>query len=84
MPYCDVDLTPRWDYDFEKAVLLSCRKESLPISSENNGDNNALALGLGLGLGLCSVIAASVALTYYHKSKEYEAKLQQSLTGVEA
>mmetsp|Transcript_10549 Transcript_10549/g.25465 ORF Transcript_10549/g.25465 Transcript_10549/m.25465 type:complete len:297 (-) Transcript_10549:79-969(-) len=23
-PYCDVELTPRWDYDFEKAVLLSC------------------------------------------------------------
>jgi len=23
-PYCDVELTPRWDYDFEKAKLLNC------------------------------------------------------------
>jgi ABC-type transport system substrate-binding protein len=23
-PYCNVDLTPRWDYDFEKAQLLQC------------------------------------------------------------
>ena len=23
-PYCDLELTPRWSYDFEKAVLLSC------------------------------------------------------------
>ena len=23
-PYCDVDLTPKWSYDFEKARLLNC------------------------------------------------------------
>lgn len=23
-PYCNLDLTPRWDYDFEKAKLLNC------------------------------------------------------------
>merc|ERR1719217_84811 len=23
-PYCDVDLTPRWDYDFEKAKMMNC------------------------------------------------------------
>merc|ERR1740121_3436357 len=23
-PYCDIDLTPRWDYDLEKAKLLNC------------------------------------------------------------
>jgi len=25
-PYCHLDLTPRWDYDFEKATLLRCRE----------------------------------------------------------
>ncbi|GMH66194.1 hypothetical protein TrST_g11459 [Triparma strigata] len=25
-PYSDVDLTPKWDYDFEKATLLNCPK----------------------------------------------------------
>ncbi|KAL7490864.1 hypothetical protein ACHAWT_000376 [Skeletonema menzelii] len=28
MPYCDVDLTPHWDYDLEKAILLSCDLET--------------------------------------------------------
>ncbi len=28
MPYCDVDLTPNWDYDLEKAILLSCDLET--------------------------------------------------------
>eukprot|EP00971_Amphidinium_carterae_P046943 924389-Amphidinium_carterae.1 len=23
-PYCNVDLTPRWDYDLEKAQLMNC------------------------------------------------------------
>merc|ERR1711971_434486 len=23
-PYCAIDLTPRWDYDIEKAKLLNC------------------------------------------------------------
>lgn len=28
MPYCDVDLTPHWDFDLEKAILLSCDLET--------------------------------------------------------
>merc|ERR1712167_428459 len=28
-PYCDVDLTPRWDYDLEKARLMNCPKPSV-------------------------------------------------------
>ena len=28
-PYCDIDLSPRWSYDLEKAVLLSCDGEVL-------------------------------------------------------
>ena len=26
-PYCDLDLTPRWDYDLEKAEFINCRPE---------------------------------------------------------
>ena len=26
--YCDVDLTPTWDYDLEKAELLNCPDDS--------------------------------------------------------
>lgn len=28
-PYCDIELSPRWSYDLEKAVLLSCNGEIL-------------------------------------------------------
>ena len=24
MLYCDVSMTPHWDYDTEKAIILSC------------------------------------------------------------
>eukprot|EP00975_Prorocentrum_lima_P003083 677619-Prorocentrum_lima.AAC.1 len=27
-PYCNIDLTPRWDYDSEKANLLNCPQPS--------------------------------------------------------
>lgn len=27
-PYCNLDLTPRWDYDIEKATLMNCPASS--------------------------------------------------------
>jgi ABC-type transport system substrate-binding protein len=48
-PYCDVDLTPRWDYDFEKATLMNC--PDILLSDEDEVDE-ALVLGLSLGIGL--------------------------------
>jgi hypothetical protein len=58
-PYCDVDLTPRWDYDFEKATLMNC--PDVLVSDEDQVDL-ALVLGLSLGIGLpvIAVIAGAV------------------------
>merc|ERR1711912_185521 len=28
-PYCNLDLTPRWDYDIEKARLMNCPMRSV-------------------------------------------------------
>jgi ABC-type transport system substrate-binding protein len=79
-PYCDVDLTPKWDYDFEKAVLLSCGRtpKSESSTSEGDNDNKGLALGLGIGLGLLVVFVAIVAFSLHQKSK----KLQEELDGI--
>mmetsp|Transcript_35396 Transcript_35396/g.64807 ORF Transcript_35396/g.64807 Transcript_35396/m.64807 type:complete len:724 (-) Transcript_35396:68-2239(-) len=33
-PYCNVDLTPRWDYDFEKAKMLWCDSAEAKRTSE--------------------------------------------------
>lgn len=49
VPYCDMDLTPRWDYDLEKAILLNC---PATISS----------LAGGLSTAAIVVIAVVVAL----------------------
>ena len=69
-PYCDVNLSPRWDYDFEKAVLLSCG------GTAGEAGNNALALGLGLGLGAFVVIVGAIAMSLYNKNKKLTAELQ--------
>lgn len=72
MPYCDVDLTPHWDYDLEKAILLSCKLET------------ALVIGLGVGLSCVALFAASVAVVFMKKSKSLEAKYVMSKSAVEA
>ena len=69
MPYCDVDLTPHWDYDLEKAILLSCdletesaaaaEAESAVEAASTNlsaaSGKTALAIGLKVGLG-CALL----------------------------
>jgi hypothetical protein len=81
-PYCDVDLTPRWDYDLEKAVLLSCGGDgsqglSSSSSSSTNQDekDNTAAFGLGIGLGCLFVVSMIVAGILYKKNKALEEKL---------
>ena len=81
-PYCDVDLTPRWDYDLEKAVLLSCNGDlgsqfqSMQRSEQENSSNNALALGLGIGLGSLLLIMIAVGTVLYKKNKSLKAELK--------
>ena len=73
-PYCDVELTPRWSYDFEKAVLLSCGGTSMEFASAENLD---LALGLGLGIPLALV--AIIAVVLYSKNASLKQELDMNL-----
>jgi len=83
--YCDVDLTPTWDYDFEKAVLLSCGglagqnsgsiNSSSGVVSSDDSSASALALGLGIGLGLLFVVMSIVAFSLYKKKQNLEQEL---------
>jgi len=81
LPNCDVDLTPHWDYDLEKAVLLSCENES--TDEEDSSNDDSLAIGLGVGFGVLSLISIGVALSYARKAKDLEAKYVSS-NGVSA
>ena len=76
--HCDVDLTPHWDYDPEKAVLLSCESEeqkNKKSSTSDDDDNKALAIGLSLGLGIPLLIVLGFFIYYFQKTKQYEAEL---------
>ena len=71
-PYSDVDLTPRWDYDLEKAQFLNC-------PAPNKEPNTGLAVGLGLGLGGAALGMLSLAIFYYRRSKKMEVELEAFL-----
>ena len=88
MPYCDVDLTPHWDYDLEKAVLLSCELETEGAAAaavaSAKADNKSLTTGLAVGLSCVAVVAAFVAFFYMKKAKDLEAEYVTSKAAVEA
>ncbi len=69
-PYCDVDLTPRWDLDAEKATFLNCMTE------KDESSNKALALGLGLGLGTFCAVLIFVVIFFFSRTKKLENELQ--------
>ena len=83
-PYCDVDVTPRWDFDFEKAVFLNCPDPpivetvtvTVPPIVEKESDKT-LALGLGLGFGLASLLLLVVSGIYCKRSSDLETKLHE-------
>lgn len=75
-PYCDVELSPRWDYDFEKAVLLSCDGTSGNFKSAEGSSNNTLAIGLAVGLGVPCVLALIAAFVLYSKNKSLKSELR--------
>jgi len=52
-PYCDVDLTPKFDYDLEKAKFLNC-----PEGGGNKKKSSGNDAGLIGGLIACAVVAA--------------------------
>merc|ERR1711953_1540558 len=42
-PYCNVDLTPRWDYDIEKAKLMNCPTVSAAEVAQLKSEKDDLA-----------------------------------------
>ena len=56
MPYCDIDFTPKWDYDKEKARLLNCSDDDDGLSDGVIGGLAALGVLLGLAIILTFVM----------------------------
>ena len=64
-PYCDVEFTPKWDFDLEKAELLNCPE----------GSDAGLAIGLGVGLGVTVPLLAVASIYWYRRSQQYKVEL---------
>ena len=77
-PYCDVELSPRWSYDLEKAVLLSCDGQAMTFAEGGSSGNKNLALGLGLGLGIPLALLAAAAYYLHSKNKTLAKELENT------
>merc|ERR1712045_646371 len=62
-PYCNIDLTPRWDYDIEKAQLMNCPtviSDSGGSDGESGGsDTLVVVLGIVGGIVCLAIIGAA-------------------------
>jgi len=55
-PYCDVDLTPRYDYDFEKAQYMNC-----PERLEEDSGNIGSVVGIVVGIAVALLVVVALA-----------------------
>jgi len=79
-PYCNVDLTPRWDYDFEKATLMNC-PAAATASSKDDDTDLGLILGLTLGGAAILLIVIGIACFMFGKKTGYEQIKSSSTNG---
>lgn len=80
VPYCDIDLTPKFDYDLEKALLLNCPEsaetiiiEGEPGSSKKSTTTSPLFIVLFVVAAVCVALLAGFACYMAKKESEGEA-----------
>lgn len=79
-----MDLSPRWDYDLEKAKLLNCpvtltdsaspSAAPTPAAEEEGGADTGLIVGLSLGIGIPLLLGVG-GLAYFMGRKAGYAQL---------
>lgn len=68
-PYCDVDLSPKWSYDIDKALLLAC-----PVTL-TTGSQNGLSSGGIAGVAVVGVVVFGLAcFVMYMITREKQGK----------
>lgn len=61
-PYSHIDLTPRWDFDLEKARFINCPLTAMnrTVIIKGDGDGGGLSDGAIWGIAILSVVVAVV------------------------
>jgi len=84
-PFCNIDLTPRWDYDFEKAQLLRCPASvaaATTVTSSDDGDSDGidtvLVIVIVAILVVVGLLAAVILYVFGKRRGAMEQKLLQS------
>jgi len=81
-PYCDVDLTPRWDYDLEKAMLLNCPDVADAAPTEEKDVSYVIVLAICICIFLVVVIGAVCFFAGKRSSyKKFESEGSQQAGG---
>jgi ABC-type transport system substrate-binding protein len=77
-PYCDIDLTPRWDYDFEKANMLRC-----PVVADDSGMEVGAVIGIIAAVVVAGALVAVVLYIFGKQRGAMEQKLLQNGNGAQ-
>ena len=72
-PFSNVDLSPKWAFDFSKAKLLNCpAQESAPLPPSSGGDDSlpGWAIALIVVVSVLFVAAVTALSVMYHREKQ--------------
>jgi len=70
-PYCDIELTPRWAYDLQKAQLMNCQPTPEGAQAAAAEDDLPLILGLTLGIGIPVLLASGAVCFFIGRTRGY-------------
>lgn len=94
-PYCRVDVTPRWDYDIEKARMLNCPEPPKTVTqyvdrtvtvtvtsaptSSGDDDDDGLSVGVVIGIIAGVVVVCLIAVVACFMVGKQQGVAQQKL-----
>ena len=71
VPYCDIELTPKFDYDFEKAQLLNCPADGSSKKKSDSGlSGGMVALIVILAVAVAGLVAGVAFIVMKEKAGE--------------
>ena len=81
-PYCDVDLTPRWDFDLQKAKFINCPASPTEVTVVADDDDDAATVAWAVAAVFAFLLIVCAAVMFkVGKKKGVDEYLLQENTG---